>query len=89
MYPKPLKDRVIIKPIPVDDITEGGLIIPEEAKNPPVRGEIVAVGPGTKDMPMDVEVGQKILHLAQAGMEIEWEKEGLKILRSVDIIVVL
>ncbi len=89
MYPKPLKDRVIIKPSPADEKTEGGLIIPEEAKDPPVKGEVVAVGPGTKDVPMDVTVGQKILHLAHAGIDINWKKEDLKVLRSVDIILVL
>ncbi len=89
MYPQPLKDRVIIKPAPADEKTEGGLIIPEEAKNPPVKGEVVAVGPGTKDIPMDVKVGQKILHLTHAGIDIQWAKEDLKVLRSVDCILVI
>jgi len=91
MIPKPLKDRVLITTIPLKDITEGGVIVPEEHKkdNPSLIGEVIAVGPGTKDIPMDVEVGQRVMHLKQAGLDIEWEGETYKIIRSLDIVCVL
>jgi len=91
MIPKPLKDRVLIKTIPLDDVTEGGLIVPEEHKesHPSLIGEVIAIGPGTIDIPMDVKVGDRVMHLKQAGMDISWEEEDYKIIRSLDIVVIL
>lgn len=82
----PLKDRVIVEPTPHDETTEGGLIIPEEAKHPPVKGKVLAAGPGTKDIPMDVKEGDHVVFLQGAGIDIEFEKKTLKIIRSLDII---
>ncbi|MEK7256169.1 MAG: co-chaperone GroES, partial [Bacteroidota bacterium] len=54
---KPINDRVVVKPAPAEEKTKGGIIIPDTAKEKPQRGEIVAAGPGKKDQPMTVKVG--------------------------------
>jgi chaperonin GroES len=59
---KPLSDRVLVKPAAAEQKTAGGIIIPDSAKEKPLKGEIIAVGPGTKDETMQVEVGDFVLY---------------------------
>jgi len=59
---KPLLDRVIIEPTPVETKTASGIIIPDTAKEKPLKGKVVAVGPGKKDEPMTVIVGDEVLY---------------------------
>ena len=86
---KPLADRVLIKPAPAEEKTIGGIIIPDSAKEKPLRGEIVAVGNGTKDEEMVVKPGDTVLYGKYAGTELELEGEKYLIMRQSDVLAVL
>jgi chaperonin GroES len=83
---KPLSDRVLVKPAPAEQKTASGIIIPDSAKEKPLNGEVVAVGPGTKDEPMELSVGDKVLYGKYAGTEIEIDGDKLLIMRQSDIL---
>lgn len=91
---KPLADRVIVKPSPVEEKTKGGIILPDTAKEKPVIGEVVAVGPGkiaddgTKIAP-EVKVGDKVLYGKYSGTEVTVEGEEYLIMREADIFAVV
>lgn len=90
---KPLADRVIIKPSPAEERTKGGIIVPDTAKEKPVIGEIVAVGPGKRGddgklVPMEVKVGDKVLYGKYSGTEVTIEGEEYLIMRESDIFAV-
>lgn len=86
---KPLADRVLVKPAPAEEKTVGGIIIPDSAKEKPLKGEVLAVGNGTKDEEMLLKVGDQILYGKYAGTEIEHEGEKLLIMRQSDILATL
>ncbi len=86
---KPLADRVIIKPEPAEEKTKSGIIIPDTAKEKPLKGEVVAVGPGKKDEPTTVKPGQKVLYGKYAGTEITIDGEEYLFMRESDILGVL
>jgi len=86
---KPINDRVIIKPAPAEEKTKGGLLIPDNAKEKPQRGEVIAVGPGKDDKKMTVQVGDVVLYGKYAGQEISHEGNDYLIMREDDILVVL
>ena len=72
---KPLGDRLLVKPLEGEEVTPGGIVLPETAKEKPQKGEVLAVGPGARDeagkrIAMDVAVGNKILFAKYAGTEI-------------------
>ena len=67
---KPLSDRVLILPNPAEQVTAGGLIIPDTAKEKPLAGKIIAVGPGTKDVTMEVKTGDQVLYGKYSGTEV-------------------
>ena len=79
---KPLADRVLIKPAPAEEKTVGGIIIPDSAKEKPLKGEIVAVGNGTKDEEMVVKPGDTVLYGKYAGTELELDGEKYLIMLS-------
>ena len=83
---KPLSDRVLVKPAPAEQKTAGGIIIPDSAKEKPLKGEIIAVGPGTKDETMQVEVGDFVLYGKYSGTEVELDGEKFLIMRQSDIL---
>jgi chaperonin GroES len=85
----PLHDRVLVKPAPAEEKTAGGIIIPDTAKEKPQRGTIVAAGPGKKDEPVTVKVGNTVLYGKYAGTEITIEGEDLLIMRESDILAIL
>ena len=70
---KPLADRVLILPAPAEEKTIGGIIIPDTAKEKPLKGEVIAVGNGTKDEEMVLKVGDTVLYGKYAGTELEVE----------------
>lgn len=70
---KPLADRVLVVPAPAEEKTIGGIIIPDTAKEKPLKGEVVAVGNGTKDEEMIVKIGDTVLYGKYAGTELELE----------------
>ena len=89
MNVRPLADRVIILPAPAEEKTIGGIIIPDTAKEKPLKGEIVAVGNGTKDEEMVLKTGDQVLYGKYAGTEIEIEGEKYLIMRQSDVLAVL
>lgn len=88
---KPLQDRVVVKRFDEEEMTKGGIIIPEAAKESPAEGEVVAVGPGRKDengksMPLDVKKGDKVIFSKYGGTEVTIDGEDLLIMREEDIL---
>lgn len=91
---KPLADRVVIKPSKAEEMTKGGIIVPDTAKEKPVWGDVIAVGPGrTSDdgklIPMEIKVGDKVLYGKYSGTEVTMEGEELLIMRENDIFAVM
>jgi chaperonin GroES len=91
---KPLGGRVIVEPIEQEEMTAGGIILPETAKEKPQEGKILAAGPGERDedgerIPMDVQVGDKVLYAKYSGTEVKMDGKKLLILRESDILAVL
>jgi len=83
---QPLSDRVLVKAATAEQKTASGIIIPDSAKEKPLKGEVIAVGPGTKDETMQLIVGDVVLYGKYAGTEIEVEGEKLLIMRQSDIL---
>jgi len=86
---KPLDDRVLVKPAEVETKTAAGIIIPDTAKEKPVRGEVIAIGQGKKDEPITVKVGDMVLYGKYSGTEINVEGEDYLIMRESDIFAIL
>lgn len=86
---KPLADRVLILPAPAEEKTIGGIIIPDTAKEKPLKGEVVAVGQGTKDEEMVLKVGDTVLYGKYAGTELEVEGGKYLIMRQSDVLATL
>mgnify|MGYP002515964828 FL=1 len=86
---KPLADRVLVVPAPAEEKTIGGIIIPDTAKEKPLKGEVVAVGNGTKDEDMVVKVGDTVLYGKYAGTELEFDGEKYLIMRQSDVLAIL
>ena len=86
---RPLADRVLIKPAPAEEKTVGGIIIPDSAKEKPLKGEVIAVGNGTKDEEMFVKPGDHVLYGKYAGTEIELDNDKFLIMRQSDILAIL
>ena len=86
---KPLADRVLILPMPAEEKTIGGIIIPDTAKEKPLQGKGVAVGNGTKDEEMVIAVGDQVLYGKYAGSELEFEGEKYLIMRQSDVLAIL
>ena len=86
---KPLADSVLVKPAAAEEKTLGGIIIPDSAKEKPLKGEVVAVGNGTKDEEMVVKVGDNVLYGKYAGTEIEFEGEKYLMMRQSDIFAII
>ncbi|HYQ86902.1 MAG: co-chaperone GroES [Ignavibacteria bacterium 13_1_40CM_2_61_4] len=87
---KPLGDRVVIKPAPAEEKTKGGIILPDTAKEKPVVGEILAVGPGRRTdegklIPLDIKVGDKVLYGKYSGTEVALNGNEVLIMREADI----
>ncbi|MBO7235315.1 MAG: co-chaperone GroES [Alistipes sp.] len=89
MAVKPLSDRVLVKPNPAEEKTAGGLFIPDTAKEKPLMGKVVAAGPGTADIKMEVKVGDVVMYGKYAGTEISYEGEEYLVMKQADIMAVL
>jgi len=88
---QPLADRLVVKPIEREEVTKGGIVLPDTAKEKPQEGEVVAVGPGRlsedgKRLAMDVKVGDIVVYAKYGGTEIKIDDEELIILRESDIL---
>jgi chaperonin GroES len=86
---KPLADRVLVKPAAAEEKTIGGIIIPDSAKEKPLKGEVIAVGNGTKDEEMVLKTGDKVLYGKYAGTEIELDGEQFLIMRQSDVLAII
>lgn len=86
---KPLSDRVLVQPNPAEEKTAAGLIIPDTAKEKPLAGKVVAVGPGTSEVKMEVKVGDQVLYGKYAGTEVTVEGETYLIMRQSDIFAII
>ena len=91
---RPLHDRVVVRRVEEDETTKGGIIIPDTAKEKPMQGEILAVGPGARNekgevVPLDVKVGDHVLFGKWSGNEVTIDGEELAIMKEADIMGVL
>ena len=91
---KPLEDRIVIRQVDSEEKTASGLYIPDNAKEKPQQGEVLAVGPGRRDdkgerIPMDVKVGDKVLYSKYGGTEVHYEGEDYLIVGARDILAIL
>ncbi len=82
---KPLADRVLIEPAPAEQKTASGIIIPDTAKEKPLKGTVIAAGPGKKDEPMSVKKGDSVLYGQYSGTEIKIDGNNFLIMRESDI----
>jgi chaperonin GroES len=83
---QPLADRVLVKPAAAEEKTVSGIIIPDSAKEKPLRGEVLAVGEGTKDEAMILKAGDQVLYGKYAGTELELDGEKYLIMRQSDVL---
>jgi chaperonin GroES len=86
---KPLADRVVIEPKAAEEKTASGIYIPDSAKEKPQRGTIVAVGNGTKDVVMEVKVGDEVLYGKYAGTELNIDGNDYLIMKQSDILAIV
>lgn len=86
---QPLADRVLIQPTPAEETTLSGIIIPDSAKEKPLKGTVIAVGNGTKDEEMALKEGQTVLYGKYAGTEIDVEGDKMLIMRQSDVLAVV
>jgi chaperonin GroES len=91
---KPLADRVVVKPAQAEERTKGGIIVPDTAKEKPVWGEVMAVGPGRvsddgKTIPMEIKSGDRVLYGKYSGTEVTIDGEELLIMRESDIFAIM
>ena len=91
---KPLGGRVIVEPIEQEEMTAGGIILPETAKEKPQEGKILAAGPGDRDedgkrIAMDVKVGDRVLYAKYSGTEVKLDGKKMLILRESDILAIV
>jgi len=86
---KPLADRVLVEAAPAEQKTAGGIIIPDTAKEKPMRGKVIAVGAGKKDEPTTVKPGDTVLYGKYAGTEIQIEGKEYLIMKESDIYAII
>lgn len=86
---KPLADRVVVEPKEAETKTASGLYIPDTAKEKPQQGTVIAVGPGTKDVEMEVKVGDVVLYGKYAGTEVSYEDKKYLIMKQSDILAII
>lgn len=91
---KPLGNRVVVEPVEQEEITAGGIVLPETAKEKPQKGLVISVGPGDRDddgdyIPMDVKKGDTVLFAKYAGTEIKIDGKKLLILRESDLLAIV
>jgi len=86
---KPLADRVLVEPAAAETKTASGLIIPDNAKEKPQKGTVVAIGTGTKDEALTVQVGDTVLYGKYAGTELKLEGSDYLMMRESDILAII
>ena len=86
---RPLGARVVIKKIEAEEKTQGGLILTSQSKEAPQYAEVIAVGPGTEDVQMEVKIGQKVIYSKYAGTNVKLEDDEFIIVKQNDILAVV
>ena len=86
---RPLADRVLVEPAAAETKTASGIIIPDTAQEKPQKGKVIAVGPGTKDNPITLKVGDSILYGKYSGTELKHEQSDYLIMRESDILAII
>jgi chaperonin GroES len=91
---KPLADRLVVEPVEQEEVTAGGIILPETAKEKPQQGKVIAAGPGRTDdagkrVEMEVKVGDRVLYAKYSGTEVKLDGKKLLILRESDILAIV
>lgn len=91
---KPLGNRLVVEPIEQEEVTATGIVLPDTAKEKPMKGKVIAAGPGDRDeagkrIPMDVSVGDIVLFAKYAGTEIKIDNKKLLILRESDLLAII
>ena len=92
---KPLEDRIVVKPLDAEQTTASGLVIPDTAKEKPQEGEVLAVGPGRwnedgdERVPLDIQVGDKVIYSKYGGTEVKYGGDELLILSARDVLAVV
>jgi chaperonin GroES len=92
---KPLEDRIVVKPLDAEQTTASGLVIPDTAKEKPQEGEVIAVGPGRfnedgdERIPMDINIGDKVIYSKYGGTEVKYSGEEYLILSARDVLAVV
>ena len=91
---KPLGNRVVVEPLEQEEVTSGGIVLPETAKEKPQKGTVLSVGPGDRDdegkrIPMDVSVKDTVLFAKYSGTEVKIDNKKLLILRESDILAIV
>ncbi len=86
---KPLADRILILPTAVEEKTIGGIIIPDSAKEKPLKGEVIAVGNGTKDEEMILKAGDQVIYGKYAGTELDLDGTKYLIMRQSDVLAII
>ena len=91
---KPLGARVVVDPIEQEEVTAGGIVLPETAKEKPMKGKVISVGPGDRDesgkrIPMDVSVGDVVLFQKYGGTEVKIDSKKYLILRESDLLAIV
>lgn len=89
MKVKPLADRVLIQPTAAEEVTASGIIIPDSAKEKPLRGKVIAVGQGTKDEEMVLKEGDEVLYGKYAGTELNIDGDKLLIMAQKEVLAVI
>ena len=88
---QPMADRLVVRPIEREEVTKGGIVLPDTVKEKPQEGEVVAIGPGRlsddgKRIAMDIKVGDRVIYARYGGTEIKIDDEELMILRESDVL---
>jgi len=91
---KPLADRLVVEPVEQEEVTAGGIILPETAKEKPQQGKVIAAGPGRRDengnrIAMDVKVGDRVLYAKYSGTEVKLGTQKVLVLRESDILAII
>ena len=85
----PLGDRVVLKQLIAEETTKSGIVLPGQEKEKPQQAEVIAVGPGTEDVKMEVEVGDKIIFSNYSGTEVKLDDDKFIIVKQEDILAVI
>ena len=86
---KPLFDRVVIKNIETEEVTKGGILLTSAAKEKPQMAEVLAVGPGAKDVEMVVKVGDKVVYQKYAGTEVKLDGQEVIVIKQSDLLAIV